>query len=183
MDHHDQVSLLRRAVSGPGGRWADLGSGDGAFTLALRDLAGPDAEIFSVDRDRDRLDRQRASFAARFPRSNVHFIRADFTQPLELPPLDGLVMANSLHFFRDKIALLRQVGAYLKDQGRLVVVEYNVDSGNVWVPHPFSFETFRRLAASAGFAEPPLLATVPSRFLHEIYSALTFKANSDESGR
>jgi hypothetical protein len=56
-----------------------------------------------------------------------------------------------------------------------LLVEYNVDSGNPWVPHPLSFETYRSLAPRAGFSEPRLLGTVPSRFLREIYSALVYR--------
>ena len=84
-------------------------------------------------------------------------------------------MANSLHFFRDKEKVLRYVGSFLKPNGVLLLVEYNVDRGNPWVPHPLSFETFRKLASRVGFSEPRLLAKHPSSFLHEFYSALAFK--------
>jgi ubiquinone/menaquinone biosynthesis C-methylase UbiE len=175
MNHQDHVNLLRAAVARPGGQWADFGSGDGAFTLALRELVGADAEIFSVDKDAGRLDAQRRNFRVQFPQSNIHFIRGDFSRPLDLTPLDGIVMANALHYFRDKESVLRHVRAYLKANGRFVLVEYNVDSGNPWVPHPLSFETFRHVAVASGLTEPQLLATIPSRFLREIYSALAFK--------
>jgi ubiquinone/menaquinone biosynthesis C-methylase UbiE len=178
MDHHDHVNLLRRGVPSAGGSWADFGSGEGAFTLALRELIGPGSEIWSIDKDRGRLDRQAQVFRTNFPGSNVHFVHADLSRPMDLPPLDGVVMANSLHFFRDKENVLRGVREYLKEEGRLVLVEYNVDSGNAWVPHPLSFGTFRVLAPQAGFSEPHLLATVPSRFLREIYSALALKSNA-----
>ena len=58
MDHRDHVELLRGGVepAGPGGAdWGDLGSGAGAFTLALADLLGPGGRILSVDRDRGAL--------------------------------------------------------------------------------------------------------------------------------
>ena len=51
MDHTDHVTLLRGGVSAPGGVWADLGSGTGAFTLALSDLLGLSGTIYSVDKD------------------------------------------------------------------------------------------------------------------------------------
>ena len=44
MDHSDHVNLLRNGVL-PGGVWADLGAGSGAFTLALAELAGPETTI------------------------------------------------------------------------------------------------------------------------------------------
>ncbi len=178
MDHRDHVNLVRRAISKPGGVWADLGSGEGAFTLALRDLLGPQGEIFSIDRDQGRLRTQARILNERFPNSNIHFECADLARPLSLPRLDGIIMANVLHFFRDKESILRHVRKYLKHEGRLVLIEYNVDMGNLWVPHPLSFETFRQLAPRAGFTEPERLATVPSRFLHEIYSALAFNPAS-----
>jgi ubiquinone/menaquinone biosynthesis C-methylase UbiE len=173
VNHHDHVNLLRHGIAQPGGVWADFGSGSGAFTLALRELTGADARIFSIDRDGARLREQERAFAQMFPASNVRFLRADFMQALALPPLDGIVMANALHFFKNKIEVLHHAREFLKPRGVLILVEYNVDQGNVWVPHPLSFETFRILAPRAGFDEPGLLSTVPSRFLHEFFSALT----------
>src|SRR4051794_2008208 len=95
MNHDDHLRLIRDGVpNAPGQVWADLGSGWGAFTLALRDAAGPDVEIWSVDRDVSALRSQRAEFDRHFPGTLLHQVTADFTRPLELPPLDGIVAAN-----------------------------------------------------------------------------------------
>ena len=171
MNHQDHVDLLRDAVTEHTGRWADFGSGDGAFTLALRDLLGPAAEIFSIEKDRTRLNEQHRNFRRKFPQSNVLFMDADFSEPLDIAALDGIVVANALHFFRDKEPVVRQLRKYLKPHGRFVIVEYNVDEGNPWVPFPISFDTFRALAPKTGLANPKLLSTKPSHFLREIYSA------------
>jgi SAM-dependent methyltransferase len=175
MTHDDHVRLLRAGISGLGGVWADLGSGTGAFTLALADLLGPGGTIYSVEQDRGALREQERSMRARFPDRAVTYLAADFTYPLELPPLDGIVMANSLHYQRDKAPVLRLVHGYLKPGGRLVLVEYNADRGNPWVPYPLSYPTWEALAARSGFVGTRLLATVPSRFLREMYSALSLR--------
>ncbi len=176
MDHKDHVNLLRPANLAPGGTWADFGAGSGAFTLALQELVGLTATIYAVDKDRGALHRLESAQRARFPTADWLIpLNEDFTRPLALPPLDGIVMANSLHYYKDKEQVLRHVREFLKPGGVLLLVEYNVDSGNIWVPHPLSFETFRSLAPRAGFREPRLLATVPSSFLREFYSALAHK--------
>src|SRR6185503_8024594 len=177
MDHNDHVNLLRPANLPQGGVYADFGAGSGAFTLALRELIGLDATIYAVDKDKSSLRTLENSHRARFDTThNLILLPNDFSRPLDLPPLDGVVMANSLHYFRDKEKLLRQVWEYLKPNGAVLLVEYNVDSGNLWVPHPLSFETYRTLAPRVGFTEPRLLATHPSRFLTEFYSAAVYKA-------
>jgi SAM-dependent methyltransferase len=111
----------------------------------------------------------------------LHPLLADFTQPLALPPLDGIVMANSLHFQRDKEPVLQQILGYLKPGGQLILVEYNVDRGNRWVPYPLSFPTWKALAERSGFAGTRLLATRPSRFLGEIYAALCVRPTTTDA--
>lgn len=179
MDHNDHVDLLRPANLPQGGMWADFGAGSGAFTLALRELVGLNAEIYAIDKDRAALGKLEQFHRARFGTSqNIHTVRADFAGALSLPPLDGIVMANSLHFFREKEKVLRHVKSFLKLNGALLLIEYNVDSGNPWVPHPLSFETFHSLASRIGFTEPSLLAKAPSRFLKEFYSAAAYRKDS-----
>jgi SAM-dependent methyltransferase len=175
MDHDDHVRLLRAGVEGAGGAWADLGSGEGAFTLALADLLGPAGTIQTVDRDRRAMEVQLGRLRAAFPAVTVNPIVADFTAPIELPALDGIVMANSLHFVRDKAPVLELVRGYLRPGGRLVLVEYGADHGNPYVPWPLSFATWTTVAAAAGFRDTRQLATVPSRFLGSIYSALSLR--------
>lgn len=179
MNHTDHVDLLKPADLPPSGTWADFGAGSGAFTLALRELIGPHAEIYAVDKDRKGLNDLEKAHREKFTTAqNVHTMRADFTGALSLPPLDGIVMANSLHYSRDSEKVLRHVRSFLKMNGALLLVEYNVDSGNMWVPYPLSFETFRALAPRAGFGEPRLLATHPSRFLREFYSAVAYRSST-----
>ncbi|GAC1356868.1 MAG: hypothetical protein NVSMB38_38770 [Ktedonobacteraceae bacterium] len=95
MNHTDHVHLLRKGVSEPGGVWADLGSGSGAFTLALAELLGPTGRIYSVDKDSSTLRQQEHVMRLFSPLMNVTYIAADFTHPLALSGLDGVVMANT----------------------------------------------------------------------------------------
>lgn len=168
MDHTDHVRLLTGGVTS-GGTWADLGAGTGAFTLALAELVGSTGEVIAVDRDRGALRELERS--VRPGGATVRTMSADFTKPIELPTLDGLVMANSLHFVKDKHPVLALVRAMLKPSGRFLLVEYDADRGNAWVPHPMSFETWRAFADANGFSGTRKLASVPSRFLGRIFSA------------
>jgi len=175
VEHADHVALLRGGVPGPGGTWADFGSGDGAFTLALAELIGPGSILHSVDRDAGALRAQARQMAARFPGVALHTHAADFTRPLTppLPPLDGLVMANALHYVphRDQARVVQLLKANLKPGGRWLLVEYNVDRGNMWVPHPMSYPSWEALARQCGFEHVRRLATRPSSFLKEFYAA------------
>jgi ubiquinone/menaquinone biosynthesis C-methylase UbiE len=174
MNHQDHVALLRPGIDSSvvGTVWADLGAGEGAFTLALAELLGPQATLFMVDRDHRALERGAAEVARRYPAIDLRPVAADFSRPLAAPLLDGIVMANSLHFVRHKEPLLARLIGGLKPGGRFLLVEYNTDRGNLWVPHPLSYATWANLAAHAGLSDVRLLGRVPSRFLGEIYSAV-----------
>lgn len=178
MNHNDHVGLLRPGiVPTAGGQivWLELGAGDGAFTLALAELLGPGATIHTIDRDRRALERGAADTSRRYPGVDVRPQALDFTGPFEVPRPDGILMANSLHFVRDKEPLLRSLVGLLRPGGRFVLVEYDADRGNHWVPHPLTYPMWAALAGRVGLEGVALLGRVPSRFLGAIYSALALK--------
>jgi SAM-dependent methyltransferase len=173
MNHSDHVNLLRKGVPATGGTWADFGCGTGAFTLALAELI-VDGTIHAIDKDAGALGVLEEEMHRRFPRITLHTHRHDYTKPIVLPALDGIVAANTLHFHRDKLAIVRSFKAHLREGGRMLIVEYNIDAGNYAVPHPLPFSAWQMLAAQAGFTHSELMMTRPSRFLKEIYSAVSW---------
>jgi SAM-dependent methyltransferase len=183
MDHRDHVRLLRGGVDGPGGTWADIGAGTGAFTLALADLLGPGSRILAVDRDRRVLETNRAAVAARFAAVMIETRVLDLAGPdaaSGLPALDGIVAANSLHFLPRlmRIEVVRSLATRLRPGAPFVVVEYDTDAGNQWVPHPFAYSTWEAIAATAGLVRTERLEVVPSRFLGSIYSAVSRRVSA-----
>lgn len=177
MNHADHVQLIESGIGrGQGGVWADFGAGSGAFTLALRDIAGPDVDLIAVDRDQGSLPKLHAEMERRFSGTRLRLLEADIAGFLALPPLDGIIAANAIHYVpaQDQEALLRRWKGYLRPEGRLVVVEYDAAAGNPWVPYPVSYAAFGELARAAGFTEPALLGVRPSRWLARMYAALAF---------
>lgn len=176
MNHNDHVNLIKPAFldENPNASFADFGAGSGSFTLALRQVTDSSTNLYAIDKDKSALRELENSFASRFgSTANLIVIHADFSKSLNIPPLDGILMANSLHFFKDKIKVLKHIKTFLKPNGKLIMIEYNVDKGNLWVPYPFSFSTFESMCKEAGFDSPTLLATHPSSFLNGFYSATT----------
>jgi SAM-dependent methyltransferase len=185
MDHTDHVALIRTGVTGAGTTWADIGAGTGAFTLALADLLGDGARIISVDRDRAALAENARLVAERFPFARLTTLVGDLQEPLELPSLDGLLAANSLHFVAKERQAAAVVGLarHLRPGAPFIVVEYDADRGNPWVPHPFSVGRWREIAATAGLVETVEIGRVPSRFLGSIYAAVSRRPPQPDPGR
>ncbi len=176
MKESDAIDLLRPAVHpSPGARWADLGAGEGTFTRALAALLGPDATIHAVDRDGRALRTLRAWADARSTGPRIHVVHGDVTDRLPLEDVDGMVMANVLHFVRGQAALLARLAACLRPGGRLVVVEYEDRAPSRWVPHPVSAARLAELAADAGLTPPRVAARRPSAYGGEMYVAFAVR--------
>src|SRR3954468_18822551 len=119
VNHDDHVRLIETGLErNRGGVWADFGAGSGAFTLAIRDIAGPDAVIIAVDRDRASLQTLRASMEGRFPDTQLRLLQADIADRLTLPRLDGILAANAIHYIPkpNQVALLQQWKEYLQPE-------------------------------------------------------------------
>jgi ubiquinone/menaquinone biosynthesis C-methylase UbiE len=175
MDHSDHVALIHKGVERAGPHWLELGAGSGAFTLALLDLLGDRAAVLALDRDAGALRKLEDAAQRRFPATAVRTVLGDFTQPLPVEPtsFDGVLMANSLHFVRDKEPVLRAAIETLKPGGRFLIVEYGSDRGNRWVPWPMSYATWAELASRVGLRDTRRIGEVPSRFLGSIYAAVS----------
>ena len=174
MNHVDCINLIKGGVSSGRQVWAEFGSGNGAFTLALAELIATDGTIYSVDLDSGALNQQKKQMEKQFPDLEVHYKTADFTKPIDLPKFDGILMANALHFVKGKESFISKIKDYIQPEGQLLIVEYNIDRGNRWVPYPISLESWKVLAKKCGFHEIRFLGKVPSRYHKEVYSAVSF---------
>jgi ubiquinone/menaquinone biosynthesis C-methylase UbiE len=152
MDHAEAVSFIQKAIiSEKAQRWADLGCGSGTFTKALAALLPPGSHITAIDRDRQHFD---------LPQ--IEFVRADIEQELALSGLDGILIANALHYVKDKAALITKLQPMFGDSFRFVIIEYDTEQPNAWVPFPITFERLRVLFERLGYRRIIKLAERPS---------------------
>jgi ubiquinone/menaquinone biosynthesis C-methylase UbiE len=172
VNHGDHVALIRDGAAGAGIRWLELGAGNGEFTLALADLLGPAGHILALDRDKWALAELAERVGVRFPAVQVRTAKGDFTAGLGDGPFDGVLAANSFHFVAALGPVLAAIRAVLVPGGRLVIVEYDADRSNPYVPYPISARRWAQLATGAGFTVPRVIHRVPSRFLGSIYAAV-----------
>jgi SAM-dependent methyltransferase len=101
-------------------------------------------------------------------------VEGDFNNKLDLPPLDGIVIANALHYAKDHLKVLNNMIGLLKSGGRFIIVEYDTDAPNApWVPYPVSFNTYQSLCRQTGLSQPKLVGTTQSRYGYEqIYASV-----------
>jgi SAM-dependent methyltransferase len=179
MEIHDAIELLRDAVGDADGVWADLGAGTGTFTRALAALLGPGSTIYAVDDDAAAVRALRGLPST--PDVRVVAVKGDFTKPLELPAageavLDGILLANALHFVGDAPNVLGELAERLRPGGRVVIVEYDRRAASRWVPHPISASHWPELADAAGLHDARVTARRPSAYQGILYVGSATKA-------
>jgi SAM-dependent methyltransferase len=176
MKDHEAQELIATAVEGGGRLWADFGAGSGTFTRALRALLPRGSPVYAVDVDP-------ATMAGLRELGGVIPIQADFSKPIELPeheeaPLDGLLLANALHFVRDAEGVLRRLVKLLRPGGRAVIVEYDRRMASRWVPYPIESARWSALATAVGLQEPRITARRSSMYAGELYVAVAERADA-----
>lgn len=150
--------------------WADLGCGSGVFTRALGSLPPAQSAIYAIDSSNTWKPEDTAADPVRYI-----FQQADFIQDnLRLPLLDGILMANALHYVKEKSALLEKLISYCKPDAAFLVVEYDTDHAvHPWIPYPIKFSLLSELFSDQGFSQVQQLQERPSIYRRDsMYSAL-----------
>jgi len=152
--------------------WADLGCGDGTFTAALASLLPAGSTVHAIDTD----TRAASRLPARLGDCAIVVHAGDFTTfPWPFDGLDGVIMANALHYVRDQAAFLRGVDGALRRR-RILLVEYDITRGNAWVPYPISQASAVELFRSVGYGVATSLGRTRSRYRRgDIYGLLLTK--------
>lgn len=153
MELEEAIGLIKPACAGRYGAqtWADLGCGDGLFTRALAALLPYGSVVYAIDKSPQRL-------ASAFQNNKLEFIQMDFTSgELPLAGVDGFLMANSLHFVKKKNDLLIQLRGRLKTDGQLLIIEYELQQGNAWVPYPITYASLKLLLGGVGFEQATVI--------------------------
>jgi len=146
-------------------RWADLGSGEYQFTHALAGLLAKGSSIYAVDR---------IGMPPEKGDVNIIPVKADFEMDeLALEPVDGILMANSLHYVAEPFTFLQKIQPLFKNQPLYLIVEYDTEVPiPVWVPYPVPFRRLEALAQQMGYAEVARLGTYDSRYGGTMYAAV-----------
>ena len=165
----DEAAALIADPRIDGAAWADLGCGEGTFTLALATLLPRAGTVHAMDQDRAALRTMPSSCGG----TSIVTHAGDFTRlPLPFESLDGVLMANSLHYVAEPRAWLRGCESALARR-RFLIVEYDTDRANPWVPYPVGKRALERLFREAGYRQIDMLRSRPSIYQRApIYAAL-----------
>ena len=150
--------------------WADLGSGTGTFTLALADLLAAGSTVHAMDQDGASL----RELPSEHKGVRIATHRGDFTnETWPFASVDGILMANSLHYVRDQAAFIRSCERRMTLPRRFLIVEYDTNEPNRWVPHPVSRTKLASLFRDAGYSSIAMLGSRPSVYRRAaLYAAL-----------
>ena len=161
MDLTDAIKLIEKAIpkKHEPQLWADLGAGDGLFSSALSTLLAPQSRIYAVDSNRSVLSKIKLASGD----VELTTIHENFASPgLNISGLDGMLMANSLHFVPNKFSALQSLKTKLQPNGRMIIIEYDMRTPNAWVPYPIPFTELKPLLLKVGFSVIEKIGERPS---------------------
>jgi SAM-dependent methyltransferase len=157
MELNETMELIRyNGIAGTGNSvWADLGCGSGLFSKALASLLQKGSTVYAIDKE--------PVSVVGVSGVTIKPLQLDFVaNELPLQQLDGILMANSLHYVKDQYGFIKKAGSCLKSSGSFIIIEYDTDKANPWVPYPLSYHTLLRLFHRAGYPDITRLHERPS---------------------
>jgi ubiquinone/menaquinone biosynthesis C-methylase UbiE len=118
----------------PGDIVADIGSGSGTFSIPMAKAIAPGGVLYAVDIDQKMLDYV-AEKAKKEGVTNIVTVLGEYEDPkLPVKNVDVAFYHRVLHMIEKRQAHLNNTAAYLKPDGRIVVIDKNrEDSPDSWM--------------------------------------------------
>lgn len=107
-----------------GSHVADVGAGDGGFSLPLAEVVGPEGRVYLTEIDESQLNRMRRA-VERDALGNVEVIAVE-SDDSKLPPgcCDAIYLRNVYHHLTDPTPTVATLFRALKPGGRLAVIDF-----------------------------------------------------------
>ncbi len=144
---------------------ADLGAGTGYFTWRLAQRTGPQGKVIAVDIQQKMLDLVAKEIKQR-DLHNVDLVLGGEHDPhLPEKSLDLVLIAYAYHEFSQPEEIMAAVRRSLKPGGRVVLLEYALESAYTSVPglHKMRLEDIRSEIEPMGFALDRMLHLIPKQ--------------------
>jgi ubiquinone/menaquinone biosynthesis C-methylase UbiE len=129
-----QDQVIAKLQLKPGDIVADIGSGSGAFTIPFGKAVAPNGVVYAVDIDKDMLAFV-ADRAEKAGLTNVKTVLGEYDDPkLPVKTVDVAFFHRVLHMIEHRQMYLNSTAAYLKPDGRIIVIDKDKDdSPNSWM--------------------------------------------------
>ena len=146
---------------------ADIGAGTGYMTLRMARRVGPAGKVYAVDVQPEMIRRLRAN-ARNAGLENIETILGSDGDPkLPAGKLDLALMVDVYHELQQPQAMLRALRAALKDDGRLVLLEYRKEDPAVPILplHKMSVAGVKLELEAEGFRLEQTIETLPRQHI------------------
>ena len=105
---------------------ADVGAGSGWFTVRLARRVGPQGVVYSQDVQQEMIN----AIQRRVQREGLNNVRTVIgrgSDPKLINPVDVVILVDVYHEIDDRVEMLKKLGAALKPQGRIGVVDFRLE--------------------------------------------------------
>jgi ubiquinone/menaquinone biosynthesis C-methylase UbiE len=146
---------------------ADIGAGVGYFTWRLAERVGPNGIVYGEDIQQAMLDQLRKNMAERHLVNVRPVLGAVDTPKLPLNSLDLILMVDVYHEFSEPEKMLDRMREALRQNGRLVLLEYRAEDPNVPIrpEHKMTVKDVRAEVEPEGYRFEQSIENLPEQHL------------------
>jgi SAM-dependent methyltransferase len=168
-DVQKSPEIMKALAFRPGERVADIGAGTGYFTFQVADAVGPAGRVLALDIAAEMLEYLELRVKAR-QAANISLRKVTSDDPqLEPGSVDTVLLVDTIHYVKDRIAYGKKLRPALAPGGRVVIIDYRPKpmSERPWGPTPdqqFPKEQMDREMAAAGFTVRQAFDFLPEQF-------------------